>query len=408
MIALDRQLIRLRFLALLIPVALLFWLPSRSLPLTLALTSLMAAYNGAALLASRRRETRPGSWLAVLLLALDHLVFSGWILLFASETASMPYLLYALVAAEAVFRFDLWGGIATSVFFTSGIILFQTGDLGFAISVRDAALRAIPTVAAITGLGAAVRATNTEVRGTRRRLHRTEQLRRVLGELVGQLDMGRMLYTVLRCGMEMLQMDSGAVVLQDDERGIFMLRAVVHMPGAVEGDAVPAGDGIVGPVVRERGFVMATEAPLFGLPGSNGADYGQRFGTPPLPAIGCVGDGIADQVRAELAKPIGIPQPFKPLRRFQDERMATRRRLLLLDDRTHEPDQIARGDLDRELPGADACRVAQVRDQPPHPVRRVRDCVQRALLVCGPAVAAPPGEQLSIPLNARQRLPQIV
>ena len=282
MTALDRQLIKLRFVALLIPAGLLLWLPSRSLPLTLALTGLMAAYNGAALLASRRRETRPGSWLAVLLLALDHLVFSGWILLFASETASMPYLLYALVAAEAVFRFDLWGGIATSIFFTCGIILFQTGDLGFAISVRDAVLRAIPTVAAITGLGAAVRATNTEVRGTRRRLHQTEQLRRVLGELVGQLDMGRMLYTVLRCGMEMLQMDSGAVVLQDEERGIFVLRAVVHMPDAVEGDAVPAGDGIVGRVVRERRFVMATEAPLFDLPALNGPAYARTFGTPLL------------------------------------------------------------------------------------------------------------------------------
>ena len=51
-----------------------------------------------------------------------------------------------------------------------------------------------------------------------------EQLRSVLGELVGQLDMGRMLYTVIRCGMEMLQMDSGAVVLQDEDRGTFVLR----------------------------------------------------------------------------------------------------------------------------------------------------------------------------------------
>jgi len=282
MTALDRLLIKLRFGALLAPAALLLWLPSRSLPLTVALAALLAIYNTAALLASRRREPRVGASIAMLLLALDHFVISGWILLFASQSTSMPYLLYSLVAAEAVFRFDLWGGVATSLFFTSGIILFQTGDLGFAISVRDAVLRAIPTVAAIAGLGIAVRATNTEVRGTRRRLHQTEQLRSVLGELVGQLDMGRMLYTVIRCGMEMLQMDSGAVVLQDEDRGIFVLRAVVRMPEALEGSHVPAGNGIVGRVVRQRRFMMLSEAPLFDLPGLNAATYARTFGTPVL------------------------------------------------------------------------------------------------------------------------------
>ena len=279
MTALDRQLIRLRFGALAIPIGLLLWLPSRSVPLTLALGVLLALYNGAALVASKRSNNRTRLSIPAILLVLDHLVISGWIVLFASENASMPYLLYALVAAEAVFRFDLRGGIGTSVFFTAGIILFQVSDLGFAISVRDAVLRAIPTVAAITGLGLAVRATNTEIRGTRRRLAQTEQLRSVLGELVGQLDMGRMLYTVIRCGMEMLQMDSGAVVLQDEERGTFVLRAVVNMPEALEGSTVQTGNGIVGRVVRERGFVTLSEAPLFDHPALNGPAYARTFGT---------------------------------------------------------------------------------------------------------------------------------
>ena len=255
-------------------------MPSRSVPLTLALASLLCLYNCAALILFRRDASRFGDRVALLLVTLDHVVVSGWILLFASEATSMPYLLYSLAAAEAVFRFDLWGGIGTSLFFTGGIIFFQTGDLGFAISVRDAVLRAIPTVAAITGLGAAVRATKTEVRGTGRRLAQTEQLRSVLGELVGQLDMGRMLYTVIRCGMEMLQMDSGAVVLQDEDRGVFTLRAVVRMPEALEGSSVPAADGIVGRVVREGHFVMLTQSPLFDLPGLNAANYARTFGTP--------------------------------------------------------------------------------------------------------------------------------
>src|SRR5207253_7077396 len=217
----------------------------------------------AALAIQKKAVPRFARPMAVLLLVLDHLVVSGWILLFATPSSSLPYLLYALVAAEAIFRFDLWGGIGTSLFLTSGIILFQTSDLGLAISVRDAVLRAIPTVAVITGLGAAVRAMNTEIRGTRRRLDQTEQLRDVLGELVGQLDVPRMLNTVIRCGMELLQMDSGAVVLLDEDRGVFTMRAAVHLPEAVEGIAISAADGVGGRVVRERRLVMLDEPPPF-------------------------------------------------------------------------------------------------------------------------------------------------
>src|SRR6202162_243114 len=281
MTALDRQLVRLRFAALAIPFGLLLWLPSASVAITIVLAGLMAAYNGIALLAIRRRAApRFARPMAVLLLVLDHAVISAWILLFAGPSSSLPYLLYALVAAGAVFCFELWGGVGASLFFTSGVILFQTSDLGLAISVRDSVLRAIPTVVVITGLGAAVRAMNTEIRGTRRRLDQTEQLRNVLGELVGQLDVSRMLNTVIRCGMELLQMDSGAIVLLDEDRGVFTLRAAVRLPGAVEGSAISAADGIVGRVVREKRFVMLVEPPLFDLNALNAAGYARAFGSP--------------------------------------------------------------------------------------------------------------------------------
>jgi signal transduction histidine kinase len=281
MTALDRQFIRLRFAAVAIPIGLLFWIPSASVAVTLTLAGLLAAYNGVAAAAIRKKAIpRFGRPMAVLLLVLDHLVVSGWILLFATPSSSIPYLLYALVAAEAIFRFDLWGGIGTSLFLTSGIILFQTSDLGLAISVRDAILRAIPTVAVITGLGAAVRAMNIEIRGTRRRLDQTEQLRNVLGELVGQLDVTHMLNTVIRCGMELLQMDSGAVVLLDEDRGVFTLQAAVHLPEARLGTPTPAAQGIVGRVVRERRFVMLTQPPLFDAAALNNARYARVFGTP--------------------------------------------------------------------------------------------------------------------------------
>src|SRR6202165_2315628 len=221
--ALARQFVRLRFAALAIPFGLLFWFPSASMPLTILLAGMMAAYNGVATLAIQKkaipRFTRP---MAVLLLILDHLIVTGWIVLFATPSSSLPYLLYALVAAEAVFRFDFWGGVGTSLFFTCGIILFQTSDLGLAISVRESILRAIPTVAVITGLGAGVRAMKTEIRGPRRRLD------------------------------------------------------------ATEGTPIPAGDGSVGRVGRERGFVMPGEPPLFDLPALNDAGYTWVFGTPVL------------------------------------------------------------------------------------------------------------------------------
>jgi signal transduction histidine kinase len=123
---------------------------------------------------------------------------------------------------------------------------------------------------------------NTEIRGTRRRLDQTEQLRNVLGELVGQLEVSRMLNTVIRCGMELLQMDSGAIVLLDEDRGVFTMRAAVRLPGAIEGAAISAADGIVGRVVRDKRFVMLVEPPLFDLDALNAAGYARAFGSPVL------------------------------------------------------------------------------------------------------------------------------
>ncbi|HEY9286734.1 MAG TPA: GAF domain-containing sensor histidine kinase [Candidatus Dormibacteraeota bacterium] len=280
MTALDRLFVRLRFIGLLIPAGMLVWLRPASTGVVIALGAFVAAYNAVAWLTIERkalpRFARP---MAVLLLILDHLVVCGWILLFATPSSNLPYLLYALVAAEAIFRFELWGGVATSLFLTAGLVLFQTSDLGLAVSVRDALLHAVPTVALITGLGAAVRALNGEIRGTRRRLDQTEKLRNVLGQLVGQLDVPSMLNTVVRCGMELLQMQSGAVVLLDEDRGVYTLQAAVHLVGARLGSEVTVGDGIVGRVVRERKLSMVKRPPLFDGGLSDGRDL-RAFGVP--------------------------------------------------------------------------------------------------------------------------------
>src|SRR5260370_11171264 len=102
MTALDRQFVRLRFVALAIPFGLLLWLPSASVTVTIILAGLMAAYNGVALLAIRRRAAlRFSPPLAGLLLVLDHALLSVWIPLFAPPSSSPPYPLYSLGSAHA-------------------------------------------------------------------------------------------------------------------------------------------------------------------------------------------------------------------------------------------------------------------------------------------------------------------
>ncbi len=255
MTPLDHRLIVFRFLALLVPLGLMAVLPTRSGGLVLGLVAITAGYNAVAALVARRGDAqRVRRGMAVMLLLLDHLVVSGWILLVASGPSILPYLLYALVAAEAIFRFELWGGIATSLFFVGGLVFYQLAGLGISVPVRDSLLRAIPTVATFTGLGAAVQAMNQEVRATRRRLDQTEQLRRMLAELVGELNLSRMLETVIRCGLELLQMDAGAVTLLDS-RGGFIVRAVIALPKEVLGTLLPADSEIATRVVSERRIV---------------------------------------------------------------------------------------------------------------------------------------------------------
>src|SRR5207247_5835832 len=68
--------------------------------------------------------------------------------------------------------------------------------------------------------------------------------------------------------------------LLDEDRGVFTMRAAVHLPEAVAGMAISAADGIVGRVVRERRLVMLAEPPLFDVAALNAAQYARVFGTP--------------------------------------------------------------------------------------------------------------------------------
>ena len=283
MTALDRQLVALRLGALLVPVAMAAVLPSRSLAAVGALAGVVALYDSIPILMAQANPSwRLTTRVAVLLLALDHVVVSGWIVLFFQSSSQLPFLLYALVAAEAIFRFELWGGIATSLYFIAGLMLFQLIGLDVAISIRDTLLRAVPTVSGFTGLGAAVRGMNHEIRGTRRRLAQTEQLRQVLNELVGELDPGRILHTVIRCGMELLQMERGAVALREADEAGFTIRAVVRMPAALTGLDITPGGGIIGRVLEERRTLTISGASLRDQGELPGVEAAVVVGTPIL------------------------------------------------------------------------------------------------------------------------------
>jgi len=260
---LDRLLVRLRFLALGVPLVMLLVLPSRSWPVVVALDSLVGAYNLLIARALRRGASGrlPDSY-AWQVLILDHAAVSAFIVMFiVSPEASWAYLLYAAVASEAIFRFDVRGGVFTGVYFAIGFLLFQLEALGLEVSLRDTLLRSIPTVAGATGLGAAVRVLNQEIQDTRRQLEQTEQLRRVLSELVGVVNLVRILETVLQTGIRLLQMESGAVALLDENRKAFVIRAVLNQPPLLK-DTVVEAQGIVNRVARERRIVMVAEQPF--------------------------------------------------------------------------------------------------------------------------------------------------
>ena len=260
---LDRLLVRLRFLALGVPLVMLLVLPSRSWPVVVALDALVGAYNLLIARALRRRASGrlPDSY-AWQVLILDHAAVSAFVVMFiVSPEASWAYLLYAAVASEAIFRFDVRGGVFTGVYFAIGFLLFQLEALGLEVSLRDTLLRAIPTVAGATGLGAAVRVLNQEIQDTRRQLEQTEQLRRVLSELVGVVNLVRILETVLQTGIRLLQMESGAVALLDENRKAFVIRAVLNQPPLLK-DTVVEAQGIVNRVARERRIVMVAEQPF--------------------------------------------------------------------------------------------------------------------------------------------------
>lgn len=354
--SLDVALVWLRYAALVVPVGLALYLPPRSWTLVLILAGTVFAYNSIAAWLHRFRglNTFPLPLAALLLLA-DHAAVSGWIVLFQQDTSDLPFLLYALVAAEAIFRFELWGGIATSLYFIGGLVLFQIAGLGIAVSIRDSLSHAIPTVAGVTGLGAAVRAMNHDIKGTRRRLQQTEQLRQVLSELVGELDLGRILHTVIRCGMELLQMDAGAVLLRADDDEALRIRAVVRMPQTLVGSTVAPGQGIVGHTVREGKPVVLAGGDVFEDARLRTLGYGLTVGAPVILDRRVVGvlhlnsrDGSRRITRWELEalELLGqqLATALRNLRLFEDAEQRAQRLALLnqsierMNQRLFEPE----------------------------------------------------------------------
>ncbi|TMF58882.1 MAG: GAF domain-containing protein, partial [Chloroflexi bacterium] len=93
------------------------------------------------------------------------------------------------------------------------------------------------------------------------------------------MNLGRILHTVIRCGMDLLQMESGAVLLKD-LTGTYVIRAAVRLPGPLEGATMPDGEGIVRRVVEEGRIVVLSEPPLFSEPRLQRLGYRRTCGAP--------------------------------------------------------------------------------------------------------------------------------
>lgn len=75
-------------------------------------------------------------------------------------------------------------------------------------------------------------------------------LREVIALMTAEYDVRRLLQLIIRCGVELLDMESGGVVLWDEEKKVFTLNTVLGMPAPVVGLVIKPGEGITSRVIE--------------------------------------------------------------------------------------------------------------------------------------------------------------
>jgi signal transduction histidine kinase/putative methionine-R-sulfoxide reductase with GAF domain len=127
-----------------------------------------------------------------------------------------------------------------------------------------------------------VRSRNVESARSIQRLRESDHLRAILSQISAELDVARILESVIRSGMDLLQVESGGISLWDEARNCMVVDTVVGMPASLIGTEILQGEGITSRVARERRTVILESYPFFDSPSAifNGIGYAAVIGTP--------------------------------------------------------------------------------------------------------------------------------
>ncbi len=260
--------------------------PSRSPIGVLAVAAAMAAAN----LAVARFLERPFAvqrlrLLGAGILAFDTLALASWLFLFGGAHDSAAYLFGLLIVVEGALRFEARGvALAGGAFLASWMGAQGAAERWFAEPVRwdRTALQAacLALVSAVTV--ALVRARNRESARSAQRRRQSDHLRAILSQISAELEVHRILESVIRSGMDLLQVESGGIALWDEARGCMVVDTVVGMPVSLVGTEITQGEGITSRVARERRTVILESYPFFDHKSAifNGIGYAAVIGTP--------------------------------------------------------------------------------------------------------------------------------
>jgi len=260
--------------------------PSRSPIGVLAVAAAMAAANLAVARFLERPFTVPRlRLLGAAVLAFDTLGLAAWLFLFGGAHDSAAYLFGLLVVIEGALRFEAPGVLlAGGAFVIAWVGAQEVAERWFAEPVRwDRTALQAACLALVSGASVGlVRARNRESGRSAQRLRQSEHLRAILGQISADLEVHRILESVIRSGMDLLQVESGGIALWDEARGCMVVDTVVGMPASLVGTEITRGEGITSRVARERQTVILESYPFFDHPSAifNGIGYAAVIGTP--------------------------------------------------------------------------------------------------------------------------------
>ncbi len=287
---LERLLLGVRWIVVAGGMAAAVWVPSVAPLGVLAVAVILAAANFAVARSLQRPTTDVRhDPLGGAVLALDTLTVVAWLFLFANLPGSPVYLfallLALLVLIEGALRFEIRGAAFAAGITTLGWLIAQYTRwqvFGFPPQWDHFALQVGCLVVVGVATVALVHSRNAESVRSALRLRQADQLRSILGQISAELELSRILESVIRSGMDLLQVESGGLALWDEARRCMVVHTVVGMPGALVGTEISEGEGITSRVARERRTIILESYPFFDSPLAifNGIGYAAVIGTP--------------------------------------------------------------------------------------------------------------------------------